>query len=69
MFFRILNRIYDEFQYRTASELNWYPVIGTYNSYVGGGNVYEMRGQKSYLQGNLTLLQFNNWIVQSVDNQ
>ena len=55
-------RVYHAFQYRTASELNGYPVIGTCNSYWGGSNVYEMRGKKSYLQGNLTLLQFNNWI-------
>jgi hypothetical protein len=55
-------RVYRAFQYRTASELNGYPVIGTYNTYWGGGYVYEMRGQKSYLQGNLTLLQMNSWI-------
>ena len=47
---------------KTASELNGYPVVGTYNSYWGGGYVYEMRGQKSYVKGNLTLLQINNWI-------
>ena len=55
-------RVYRAFQYRTVSDLNGYPVIGSYNSYWGGGYVYEMRGQKSYLQGNVTLLQLNNWI-------
>ena len=55
-------RVYNAFQYRSASELNGYPVVGTYNSYWGGGYVYEMRGQKSYVKGNLTLLQINNWI-------
>ena len=55
-------RVYNAFQYRTASILNGYPIIGTYNNYWGGGYVYEMRGQKSYLQGNLTLLQKLNWI-------
>ena len=56
-------RVYSAFQYRSANELNGYPVVGKYNIYgVGGGYVYEMRGQKSYLQGNLTLLQINNWI-------
>ena len=56
------DRIYHAFQYRSAAELNGYPVVGIYNSYWGGGYVYEMRGQKSYLQGNLTLLQKNKWI-------
>ncbi len=42
--------------------MNGYPVVGTYNTYWGGGYVYEMRGQKSFLEGNLTLLQKNNWI-------
>ena len=55
-------RVYNAFQYRTASNLNGYPVVGTVETYWGGGYVYEMRGQKSYLQGNLTLLQQNNWI-------
>ena len=27
----------------------------------GGGYIYEMSGQKAYLEGNLTLLQINNW--------
>ena len=55
-------KLYKAFQYRTASDLNGYPVVATYNSYWGGGYVYEMRGQKMYLQGNITLLQTNNWI-------
>ena len=57
-----LDRVYKAFQYRTASDLNGYPVVGEYNTYWGGGYVYEMRGQKSYLVGNLTILQNNSWI-------
>ena len=55
-------KLYRAFQYRSADDLNGYPVVGTYNSYWGGGYVYELRGQKMYLQGNITLLQKNNWI-------
>jgi polycystin 1L2 len=55
-------RVYKAFQYQTSTDLNGYPIVGTYNNYWGGGYVYEMRGQKSYLKGNLTLLQKNNWI-------
>jgi hypothetical protein len=55
-------RVYNAFQYRSANDLNGYPVVGIYNTYWGGGYVYEMRGQKSYLQGNLSLLQSMNWI-------
>ena len=56
-------RVYNAFQYRKDSELTGYPVAGTYNSYWGGGGyIYEMRGHKFYLQGNLTILQINNWI-------
>lgn len=36
--------------------------MGAYNSYLGGGYVYEMRGQLKYLQGNLSLLQEMAWI-------
>ena len=56
------DKVYNAFQYRTANDLNGYPIVGTYTNYWGGGYVYEMRGQKSYLKGNLTLLQKNNWI-------
>jgi polycystin 1L2 len=57
-----MDRVYSAFQYRTATDLDGYPLIGLYNTYWGGGYVYEMRGQKSYLVGNLTLLQKNGWI-------
>ena len=56
------DRVYNAFQYRNSSDLNGYPLFAIYNQYWGGGYVYEMRGQKSYLQGNLTLLQNNSWI-------
>ena len=56
------NRVYSAFQYRNSTDLNGFPLFGSYNNYWGGGYVYEMRGQKSYLQGNLSLLQNNSWI-------
>jgi hypothetical protein len=55
-------RVYSAFQYRSNIDLNGYPITGAYSTYWGGGYVYEMRGKKSYVQGNLTLLQKSNWI-------
>ena len=57
--------IYDSFQYKTAESLNSTYYQGTYSTYPGGGFVYQMRGQLSYLIGNISLLQQNNWIDRS----
>jgi hypothetical protein len=54
--------VYSAFQYRSNIDLNGYAIAGMYSTYSGGGYVYEMRGTKSFLKGNLTLLQNNNWI-------
>ena len=54
--------MYSAFQYRSNIDLNGYAIAGMYSTYSGGGYVYEMRGTKSFLKGNLTLLQNNNWI-------
>jgi polycystin 1L2 len=55
--------MYSSFQYKDADTLKGSSIKGKFNTYGGGGGyVYEMRGQLSYLQGNLTLLQQMNWI-------
>ncbi|RNA25490.1 polycystin-1-like isoform X2, partial [Brachionus plicatilis] len=54
--------IYRAFQYRDSSSLETFPLYGSYNSYLGGGYVYELRGRKEYLRGNLSQLQLMNWI-------
>ena len=54
--------IYDAFQYKDADTLQGSPIQGQFNTYEGSGYVYELRGQLSYIQGNLTLLKEMNWI-------
>ena len=54
--------MYNSFQFKDAETLQGSPIKGQFNTYSGGGYVYEMRGQLSYLQGNLTLLKEMNWI-------
>lgn len=50
------------FQYRSADELDTYPLIGHHHTYRGGGYVYEFRGRLRYLRGNLSQLHQTNWI-------
>lgn len=57
-----MERVYAAFQYQTADELQGYSISGDYSTYGGDGYVYEMRGQLSYIQGNLSLLQQLDWI-------
>ena len=54
--------IYNAFQYKDADTLQGSPTNGQWTTYEGSGYLYEMRGQLSYIQGNLTLLQQMNWI-------
>jgi hypothetical protein len=54
--------IYDSFQYRDSYTLEGLPIQSKFNTYEGGGYVYEMRGQLSFIQGNMTLLKAMNWI-------
>lgn len=55
-------QIYRAFQYRDSSSLETFPLYGAYNSYLGGGYVYELRGRREFLRGNLSQLQLMNWI-------
>jgi hypothetical protein len=50
------------FQYRSADELDTYPVIGQHHTYRSGGYVYELRGRLRDLRGNLSQLHRANWI-------
>jgi hypothetical protein len=54
--------MYNSFQYKNADTLQGSPIQGKYDTYDGSGYVYEMRGQLSYIQGNLSLLKEMNWI-------
>ena len=54
--------MYNSFQYKDADKLQGSPIQGKFNTYDGSGFVYEMRGQLSFIQGNLTLLKEMNWI-------
>ena len=54
--------IYKSFQYQSANSLQGSPIQGKFSSYDGSGYLYEMRGQLSFIQGNLTLLKEMNWI-------
>ena len=54
--------MYEAFQYKNAHILEGSSIQGHYNTYDGSGYLYEMRGQLSYLQGNLSLLRQMNWI-------
>jgi polycystin 1L2 len=54
--------IYNSFQYRNASELNSMSASGIYDSYPGGGYIYQARGAEKFLIGNLTILEKLGWI-------
>jgi hypothetical protein len=54
--------IYNSFQFKDGETLQGSTINGEFNSYDGGGFVYEMRGKLSYIQGNLSLLQKMDWI-------
>jgi len=60
-----MGAVYNAFKYQTAYKLKGSTYEGTFASYSGSGHVYELRGKLSYLIGNLSLLQENNWIDRS----
>ncbi len=58
-----MDNVYHSFQYKTADELSGKPINGKMETaYAGGGYVYQMRGTKNQLVGNLTLLEQMGWI-------
>ena len=57
-----MQKVASAFKYRSASDLNGYPLMGEYNTYWGGGYVYEMRGSVEAMRGNLSALQSSAWI-------
>lgn len=56
------SRVQASFKYRSALNLNGFLYTGAYASYSGGGYVYEMRGSRAEIIGNITQLQTSNWI-------
>ena len=54
--------IYNSFQFQDADMLQGSSFQGLYNTYAGNGYVYEMRGQLSYVQRNMSLLKEMKWI-------
>ncbi|CAF1616393.1 unnamed protein product [Adineta ricciae] len=50
------------FMYNDSDALDTYSYIGEHATYASGGYVYTFRGQMSYLQSNLSLLQELSWI-------
>lgn len=57
-----MQQVYAAFQYQDAAALQGYPITGDYNTYLGDGYVYQMRGSLAFLRGNLSLLQQMGWI-------
>ncbi|RNA16124.1 polycystic kidney disease 1-like 2 [Brachionus plicatilis] len=56
------NRVFDAFRYKNSEILETYPYFGVYNTYSGGGYVYELRGSLQQMNDNLSLLQNMSWI-------
>lgn len=56
------DKIFEAFSYRSAETLNSFPFEGGYNTYEGGGYVYEMRGPLRDIRSNITKLRELNWI-------
>jgi len=54
--------MYDAFQYQDSNSLQGLPIQGQYSTYDGSGYLYELRGQLSFIQGNLSLLKQMEWI-------
>ena len=54
--------IYSAFQYAEPSQIDSYPTMGVVNTYLGGGYVFEMRGDSSMLFANLRTLESLDWI-------
>jgi hypothetical protein len=54
--------IYNAFQYKDAKILQGSSIQGQFANYDGSGYLYELRGQLSYIQGNLTILKEMEWI-------
>lgn len=55
-------RISDAFKYKNSDDLESYPYLGVYNTYSGGGYIYELRGSLQQINQNLSLLQNMSWI-------
>ncbi|XP_047496061.1 polycystic kidney disease protein 1-like 2 [Penaeus chinensis] len=56
---------YPEFHYKTAGELQTYPMVGYLGTYGGGGYVVRLKGAESDIIDRLYLLQKLDWIDKS----
>ena len=54
--------MFDSFQFKDAHTLQGSSIQGKSGAYDGSGYLYEIRGQLSYIQGNMSLLKEMNWI-------
>ncbi|CAF1234712.1 unnamed protein product [Adineta steineri] len=54
--------IREAFNYSTSDELDTYPYVGEFDTYGGGGYVYEFHGSLSNLKTNLSTLNQLQWI-------
>jgi polycystin 1L2 len=57
-----MQNIVDSFKYSSAESMDSFPFSASYDTYLGGGYVYKMRGLLHFLKGNLSLLQQMDWI-------
>lgn len=55
-------RVIDAFKYKSSNYLKSHPYFGVYNTYSGGGYVYELRGSLQQINQDLNLLQNMSWI-------
>ena len=55
-------RVLDAFKFKSSKYLKSYPYFGVYNTYSGGGYVYELRGSLKQINRDLNLLQNMSWI-------
>jgi len=54
--------VINSFQYTQASQISSYPFMGQVNTYMGGGYIYKLQGEKANISSQMKLLKENNWI-------
>ena len=54
--------ILTSFQHTNATQINSFPYMAVINTYMGGGYVFRMQGEKENISNKIQLLKSNNWI-------
>jgi polycystin 1L2 len=54
--------ILTSFKYTNATQINSFPYMAVINTYMGGGYVFRMQGEKENISNKIQLLKSNNWI-------